>query len=178
MIRRRPTLADVGVLMAAGVLLGVAAGPTVRARAFHGVVARAVLDVEALQARALEAQNRDGAWPTLTAVGMTPPELAGVYPGDSALTFDGYALEWRTLSVVDFVAAPAIVPTAVPGDAPPVSAAPERIPSPRRLGAIVLHASDPSLPAEMLARWGPGASFVRDTTWTLVIGRDPGRSAP
>lgn len=178
MIRRRLTAADFAIVMAAFVLLGVAAAPTLTARTFRVLVERAVVDVEALHARALDTRASRGAWPTASPPGLTPPELVGAYPGDSALTFAGYTLEWRTLAVVELVEAPAPPPSRIPGDAPPDSVAPEVIPSVRPLGAIVLHARDRSLLAEMLARWGPEASFVRDTTWTLVVGRGRMESMP
>lgn len=178
MIRRRLTAADSMVVMAAFVLVGVSVGPTLRALAFRGLVERAVAGVEALHGHALDARARGGAWPTATRAGLAPPELGGVYAGDSALTFPGYALEWRTLSVVEFLEAPATTPSGLPGDAPPASVAREMIPSVRPLGAIVLHSSNTSLLAEMLARWGPGASFVRDTTWTILVGREPGEPTP
>ena len=167
---RRLRAADFAVILAVLVLVVVAAAPTLRGRAFQGLVEDAAGEVEVLRTRAVDTRTSGGAWPTPSAPGVTPTELRGAYAGDSALAFGGYTLEWRTVDVVERVESPTPPPPpTLLGDAPPDSVGPEMIPVVRSLGAVVLHSGDGSLLAEMLARWGREVSFVRDTTWTLLI---------
>lgn len=167
---RRLRAADFAVIAAVLVLVGVAAVPTMRGRAFRGLVEHAAGEVEALRTRAVDSRTNAGTWPAPSAPGVTPPELRGAYTGDSALVFGGYTLEWRTVDVVERVESPTPPPPpTILGDAPPDSVGPEMIQMVRPLGAIVLHSADRSLLAEMLTRWGREVSFVRDTTWTLLI---------
>ena len=42
------------------------------------------------------------------------------------------------------------------------------------IGGIVLRSGQDELLAELLARYGAQASFVRDSTWTLIVGVTPG----
>jgi hypothetical protein len=37
------------------------------------------------------------------------------------------------------------------------------------VGAILVHTGTESLLADLLARYGTAVSYVRDTTWTLVV---------
>ena len=61
-------------------------------------------------------------------------------------------------------------------DAPPDTVGPELMPVVRQIGGIILHSSDGALLAELLQRYGTEASFVRDTTWTLVLPERAGGS--
>jgi len=176
---RRLRAADWAVIASLLVLMTAAAAPALRGRAFRGLVDSAVGQVEALRTRAVDTRTAGGAWPTASEPGVTPPELRGAYAGDSALAFPGYTLEWRTVDVVERVASPTPPPPpTIMGDAPPDSVGPEMISVVRPLGAIVLHSPNRSLLAEMLDRLGAELSFVRDTTWTLVIDERRGGSSP
>lgn len=176
---RRLRSADVAVILAFFVLIAAAAAPSLRARAFRALVERAAGQVEALRARSLDARRTSGTWPTAAAPGVTPPELRGAYVGDSALAFSGYTLEWRTQDAVARVESPTPPPPpTIRGDAPPDSVGPEMITVVRPLGMIVLHSADRSLLAELLALWGPEESFVRDSTWTLLIDDQRAGSSP
>jgi hypothetical protein len=57
----------------------------------------------------------------------------------------------------------------VPGDAPPDDAPRTATPLVQLIGAVVVYSDDDRLLGELLARYGRNASFVRDTTWTLVL---------
>lgn len=176
---RRLTAADFAVILAALILIGVAAAPALRARSFRSMTNRAIGRVEAVRTAALGQKRENGSWPVASPVGASPPQLAALFPGDSALVFPGFSLEWQTLGVVEYVERPmAQRPIARPGDAPPDSVAPELIPSVRPLGRLVLHTGDDALLGELLARYGTESSFVLDSTWNLVIDDLRGDSIP
>jgi hypothetical protein len=85
------------------------------------------------------------------------------------LVRDGYTLQWTRWSVVDSVPAPLAPVETVPGDAPPGGAPRTTVPLVQLIGAVVVYSDDDRLLGELLARYGRDASFVRDTTWTLVL---------
>jgi hypothetical protein len=85
------------------------------------------------------------------------------------LVRDGYTLQWTRWSVVDSVEVPRAPVETVPGDAPPAEPPRTTIPFAQLIGAVVVYSDDDRLLGELLARYGRDASFVRDTTWTLVL---------
>lgn len=102
---------------------------------------------------------------------------------------EAYVLEWRRWNRIERVPAPPNPPNATPvdpdeapppivgtADSPPDSVGPELMPVVRQEGAVVVHSSEELLLAELLRRYGPDVSFVRDTTWTLLI--DGGEDLP
>ena len=149
--------------------------PTLRARSFRGSLAETVTEVEAFRAGAQRSLQTTGSWPAPEVLGAIPPELSGVFPGETGLAREKYTLQWGRWEVVDYVEAP---PSSAlpPADAPPDTVGPEMIPVVREVGGIILHSSDGSLLAELLERYGKAASFVRDTTWTLVLPERAGGS--
>lgn len=175
---------DALIGLAVVALLLAALLPSYRARAFDRTVEAAVSDVETLRTGAAQARNLNGRWPDATPAGLAPPGVSGAFPGDSALVRDGYTLEWRLWNRVENApapprpAAPPVLdedeqppPTGGgrPGDAPPDSAAVEMIKVVRPGGAVVVHSGRALLLAELLRRYGSDVSFVRDTTWTLLL---------
>lgn len=151
--------------------LGLALGyPTIRARGFDASVAETVADVQTLR-RSAEGYLRDNrAWPTPRAPGVIPSELFGAFPGQSDLRRGGYTLQWARFEVVDHVEVPGQPNMeSVPLDVSPDSIPPTLEPVVREVGAIVLYSSDDALIGALLERYGTRASFVRDTTWTLIL---------
>jgi hypothetical protein len=164
--------------------------PSYRARAFDATVEDAVADIDRLRTAALQAYRLNGGWPPAMEPGRVPPGMSGVYGGDGTMVREAYVLEWRLWHRVARVPAPPratapasldddeVVPTTPrPGDAPPDSVGPELMPVVRPEGAIVVHSSQELLLAELLRLYGDTSSFVRDTTWTLLITAGSGETA-
>ena len=161
--------------------------PTYRARAFDGVVESAIADVEAVRQATTRVRASTGSWPTAVPPGMMPDGSSASLPADSALVREGYSIEWRLWERVDEEPAPARAPTPpvldpdeqppvgglVAGDAPPDSAAVEVIEIVESEGSVRVHSSEQLLLAALLRQYGADVSFVRDTTWTLLLTGDP-----
>lgn len=142
--------------------------PSLRVRAFRTELAEAVGEVESLRLGASGYLHQRRAWPAAAAAGAIPTELLGSFPSSTDLVRDRYTLEWAVWEVVDSVEAPP--PTGPPPvDAPPDSVGPGMVPEVHRIGGIVVYSADERLLAGLLRRYGRGPSFVRDTTWTLVL---------
>jgi hypothetical protein len=175
-VTRRLGLTRVDFVIGAGALALIVAllHPALRARGFRGLVENVVLEVEAMRSGAVRAYESTSAWPRAGGVGEVPPALTSSFGGDTALIRDGYALQWTSWEVVEEVEA-ATVPGPPPsGDAPPDSVGPPLVPVVRTMGGVVVHSSREALLAELLARYGPEISFVRDSTWTLRVPRPDG----
>lgn len=156
--------------------------PTYRARRFDRMAEDAIQDVATLRDATERARELNGAWPPAAPAGEVPEGAAGAFP-DSVLGGQGYTLEWRLLDRVEYVLTPVVVPpipildpdeepdpgALEPDDPPADSAAFRRVATVHDMGVIVVHASDERLLAALLAHHGADDSFVRDTTWTLVI---------
>ncbi|MDX1646786.1 MAG: hypothetical protein R3304_06565 [Longimicrobiales bacterium] len=168
------------------VLVVAALLPTYRARAFQSSVAEAVADVDALRAAALRFVAATGEWPPARPPGSVPAGASGSFGGDTTMVRDAYMLQWTLLERVEHVEAPGPPTSAgasmvdddeeplqdvrVRSDPPPDSAARGvLLPVVRMEGAVVVHSGDDLLLAELLRHFGDGRSFVRDTTWTLVV---------
>lgn len=160
--------------------------PTYRVRAFERTVEEAVTDVEALRAAALRVVSASGQWPDARPPGRVPAGATGVFDNDTTMARGAYTLEWRLVDRIQYVesASPPRrsgaffdddeVPAPAQSqsvDPVPDSVAPELVPVVRTEGALVVHSSDELLLAQLLRRFGPERSFVRDTTWTLVVPR-------
>lgn len=174
----------IGLSLLALILAGLL--PTFRQRAFDRLVEDAATDVEALRTAALTQREVDGSWPPAAPPGRVPDVVSGAFGGDTVVAREGYALQWRLWDRVAYVEAPprspgsgvadddeaAVEPTPRPGDLPPDSVGPEMMPVVRQAAGVVVHSSDESLLAELLARYGSDVSFVLDSTWTLVVEPD------
>lgn len=157
--------------------------PTYRAQAFDRMVEEATADVEALRAAASRQREVAGSWPPAAEPGRVPAGVSRAFGGDSLMVRDGYSLEWRLWARIDEVPAPVRPPappteldddevppaSTTPTDAPPDSVATEMIRVARTEGAVVVHSGREPLLGELLRRYGEETSFVRDTTWTLVL---------
>lgn len=149
--------------------------PFFRARAFDSMVEGAAAEVESLSVAARGVFDRTGVWPPAAAVGVIPDGTAGTFAPDSTLVRKAYTLQWSGLDVVEEVEAPPSVnPLPADADAPPDSVGPRYMQAVRGIGGIVLHSGNDALLAALLARYGPDVSFVRDTSWTLMVDRPGG----
>jgi hypothetical protein len=147
-------IGDVLIGLSALVLLLALAYPALRARNVRVAFEEANADVETLRQSAVSSFENTGTWPLL----------------DEARIRDRYSMEWRTLEFVEQVPAPPPLVDAVAGDDPP----PDSVGPPLRdsivtAGGIVVHSRVDDLLASLLAHYGPESSFVRDSTWTLVL---------
>ena len=161
------------------------------AQAWLNAVEEVVTEVDVLRAAALDTRSTTASWPEASAVGEVPASLTAEYAGRTGFTFDDYSLEWRRLGVIEYVEAPpqpaldiadddesdsGVPPGNAISDLPPDSVGPELAPVVREIGAIVVHTGNESLLADLLTRYGTTVSYVRDTTWTLVIDDRSGSS--
>lgn len=164
--------------------------PTYRARAFDRLVEDVTRDVEALRAAATVQREANGRWPPTSERGRIPLGVSGAFSGDTTLSRDDYALQWRLWDRVEYVPAPPrpattivvdedeepVDPTqAASGDLPPDSVGPQRMPVVRNMAGVVVHSANESLLAELLERYGTDVSFARDSSWTLIV--EPTRPA-
>jgi len=163
------SVGDVLVGIALVALIGTLAYPNLRSRAFRGLLDGAVTDVETMSTAARRTYAASGSWPPPTAAGALPTELAGAFPGDTALVRNGYSLQWRRWEVVEEVEGPPLTVGPEDADLPPDSVGPRLISVARPIGGIVVHSGRSELLAELLSRYGATVSFVRDTTWTMIV---------
>jgi len=166
--------ADLVILVALLSLVAALAYPTLRRSAFEARVERAVADVEQVRRSAVRHLERRGTWAPASDPRHPPAGLEG-QGLDSVFSRPEYGIEWRRWEVVELeeVAPPPEGPgPEEPGEAP----LPIRLPVVRLLGGITLHTGEEALLAELAARYGDTASFVYDTTWTLVLPQRTGTS--
>lgn len=172
--RKRSTLglSFADVLLAMGLLCFLAAltFPYFRARAFTTTLERAVSDVDALTSTVTGIYDRTGTWPPAAGAGEIPEGARGAFPQDTSLIRDGYSLQWLLLESAVRIPAP-LASIVIPEDADevPDSVAPPTTFEVRSLGRLLVRSGDDALLAELLARYGREQSFVRDSTWTLVL---------
>lgn len=164
------SFADILLGMGVACVLIALAYPTFRAHGYASTVERAVNDVDALAIATRGIYERTGEWPPAGRPGEIPEGTRGAFPQDSTLTRDGYSLQWLLLESA--VRVPTALSTVISpdetGDLPESVDLPTEI-EVRILGRVVLNSADDALLAEMLARYGADRSFVRDSTWTLVL---------
>ena len=182
-LHRRRAFAFVDVLMMLGGLAVVAgvAYPPLEHRAWEHRVERMVSGVEAVKDAATRYRGSHGHWPGDAARGGVPADLRPLLPTGLRLSTADYALRWRAWKVVEVPPQPvrppvdssAVPPSEMP--TPPLSPADSvgtRPPVVREMGGIEVRSSEEGLLAALLDRFGAARSFVRDSTWTLVLGPD------
>lgn len=170
--RAGATTGDVLIILAVLSLGASILYPITRQRAFEERVAAAVADVESLRSEALRLRDSQGAWPESAPTGELPPGSDS--PGLN-LVRESYTLQWsRWVSVELPQPDTSAMPPPDDEDNPPPA-----VPIPRPLvstsGGITVHTAEADLLAELLNRYGASSSFVRDTSWTLVL---PSAGAP
>ena len=173
--RQGAATADVVMVVAGVALLIAAAMPTLNARSFQTLVEDAAMDVETLRSASEEYFASTREWPTPMGPGGLPPEVATAFPGRTTLTRPEYSVQWRLLEMLETqeTVAPAAPPPA-DADAVPDSVRGGHLQVPIGIGGVVVRSNSNELLAELLARYGARASFVRDSTWTLIVGATPG----
>jgi hypothetical protein len=158
--------ADVVLTLA---VLSVAAAlyaPFARQRAFETRLELAIADVEELRARARSYRAEHGSWPTAAELQLDATA------GESA---DGGELGWVRWQTVRPTTA---TPPGATSPSPSGAGAPgPRPPEIVQLGSVTLRTGDSRLLAALLHRFGEGLSFVRDSTWTLLLAPAPAAPA-
>ena len=173
--RRGAATADIVMAVAGITLLIAAAMPTLRARSFEALVEAAATDVETLRSASEEYFSSTRAWPTPMEPGDLPPEVTTAFPGRASLSGPDYSVQWRLLEMLETQEAPdAVSRRPADADATPDSVRADQLQVPIGIGGVVVRSASGELLAELLARYGARASFVRDSTWTLIVGVTPG----
>jgi len=166
----RRHMGNISIGVAGFILLLALIAPALRNSSFQRLVAATSGDVETIGAAALGALRTNGSWPAPVGLGEVPPEIAAALPSDLDMNGAHYALEWRLLNVVHQVDATLTNPPPETDGSPmPDSVSVQTIPTVRTRGAIVVHSTNDPLLAALLTQYGPDVSFVRDSTWTLML---------
>jgi hypothetical protein len=180
---RRRGFAFVDVLMILGGLAVVAgvAYPPLEHRAYEERVGRVVSSVQAVKDAATRYRDSNGHWPGDAGRRGVPVDLGQLIPAGLELSTAEYALRWRAWKVVEVPPQPVRPPVsssaAPPRERPtaPLSSADStgtRPPVVGEMGGIEVRSSEDGILAALLDRFGTARSFVRDSTWTLVLGPD------
>lgn len=165
---------NVFLLLAFVCLAGAVAYPRMQRQASERQVESVIADVALLREAAESFLGREDRWPDDGAPGVVPTELAPTLPAGFSFDRNGYVLEWERWDVVIPASTPAQAEPADEGSGLSVdSIARPQGPRTRGLGGITVVSSDAALRAVLLREFGPAHSFVRDSTWTLVLGGEP-----
>lgn len=122
------------------------------------------------------AEHRD--WPEPAKPGSVPPALGALLPPGLSFSRDDFTLEWRRWEAVQTPPDPVIPEVQAPElDTPPLADTipPTPPPTVHAIAGLTVHSGDDGILGALLDRYGSGVSFVRDTTWTLMM---PLRSDP
>ena len=179
---RRLTVGDWMIVLSIGSVVWALASPAMAARDRASATEELLAVVETVRAAAESSLEGAGAWPAPTAPGELPAELIGAFRGRDDLRYGRFTVEWVGWEVVDSVEAeigepdPTDAATAAVDDAPPDPELLAMQPVVRRIAGVSIHTSEPGLIPALMEHFGSDRSFVRDTTWTLVLpGREGGR---
>ncbi len=175
------TLAGFVLALSVACLVAALAWP-VKARAdFEARVEAAVRAAEGTREAMRAHREEEGRWPAPTRPGEVTAELDRHLPPGTDLDGDAWALRIRAWETLEAPAARPPVPIPVnpasdPGP-PPENLTPPS-PTVAPLAGLSIHSADPALLAALLSSFGPDASFVRDSVWTLILPRDADAGAP
>jgi hypothetical protein len=166
---------NVFLLLAFACLAAAIAYPWMQRRASQRQVESVIADVAALRTAAEGFLGREDRWPRDdVAPGTIPTELVPALPAGFSFDGGGYLLDWERWDMV--------IPAPTSTEAEPAeeeagllvdSIARPQGPRTRGIGGVTVVSSDPGLRAVLLREFGPERSFVRDSTWTFVLGGEP-----
>ena len=147
--------------------------PQLQERAFEQQLDEAVSAIETLRAASSAFLNRNREWPAPSPAGVTPPELVSAFPAEYRLAVQGYTLEWNRWEIVDRleVVSPPASTAFSQGESVEDSMPTTPTSLFRTRGGLTVYSTNSALLAGLLEHYGTRLSFVRDTTWTLVIPR-------
>jgi hypothetical protein len=185
------------VAVAALALLFALVHPLIRRHARDRLIAAAIAQVESVREAATGYRAKEGHWPGNVEDGAVPEELTPFLAPDAPAPGDGYILawtRWETVRVPPQPPPPPPDPHLPPRDLGTMP--PPRPPSPAvaegdslgtrpavvgELAGITVRSEASDLLAALLDRYGTATSFVRDSTWTLILTGTPAtgpRAAP
>lgn len=172
---RRIRAGDVVVALAGACLLAALISPTLAARRFQDRIETVSSEVEVIRSAAQQVRQATGSWPSSINPAVVPAGFGGVFGDDGALVRDGYTIDWELWEVVDRVPAPSSAATLPDGaDAPPPASRPPTVAVVRPLASVSVHSPSGPLLAALTERFGAEQSFVRDSTWMLIVDLVPG----
>jgi hypothetical protein len=144
-----------------------------RAVARAGAIAAGV---DSLGTAAQRYRARTGTWPRHAPPGLLPEELSATEPVAPTMATAGYRLEWNVWErPARSVSARTLPDSIPPATSPQQDTVPPSAPPVDTLAGITVHDSDPRLLGLLLERYGDAHSFVRDSSWTLVLQAPGGR---
>ena len=174
---RRIRAGDVVVALAGVCLLAALVSPTLSARRFQDRVDTVASEVEVIRSAAQRVRQATGSWPSSTNPAVVPAGFGGVFGADGVLVRDGHTIDWELWEVVDRVPAPPPAASLPDGAAaPPPRSEPPTVALVRPVASVSVRSRSGPLLAALTERFGAERSFVRDSTWMLIV--DPAPGAP
>jgi len=128
--------------------------------------------VEAVRQAAARYHDNQQDLPPNGGVGVAPQGLSTLLTPDFSFAGEGFALEWRLWDRAEEAEEVSIPDPVVPVEEELITAADTAVAPPRTVrsfGSLSVHSGEPFLLSGLLSRYGETSSFVRDTTWTLLI---------
>lgn len=161
---------DVLLVLAVACLgLALAYPAVARARMLRRV-ADVAANVDSLRAAADRYHRLRGAWPGRADAGVLPAELVGLAYGGLRMEAPGYRLAWEVWEIPAEPAAAQPPPDTLDGPLPPRPDTLRRtLPPTDSLAAVTVRTGDTRVLGLLLDRYGERRSFVRDSSWTLIL---------
>lgn len=162
---------DVLLILAVVAVALALAYPSLQRSSIRREADAAVADVDTVRAAAERYRERTGAWPSARGAHALPPELASSLPSAAGRGQPRYRLGWALWEILEEPeATEPLQPPRTPGRlAVPDTVAPTP-PVVGKLAGIMVRSGDARVLAELLLRYAAERSFVRDSTWTLILG--------
>jgi len=147
--------------------------PAIRQQRVRRAAAAAGAEVDSVRAAAERYRARVGSWPAAVASHQLPPALAAALPDTAVSSTRPYRIGWRVWELLEEWEEPSPEQPVITADPlPPPDTLPPPPPQIRELAGIVVRSADPRILAALLARYDDERSFVRDSTWTLLVATD------
>lgn len=166
--RHRPETGNV-LLVLSAIALGLAlAGPWIQDASLRRRAEAVVSDVEAIRAAALRHRAAGATWPSDAEPGVLPAELLPFVPEGVRMIRPARVLDWDRWETVR----PSVARVTAEGAPPPTGPAPADGGTAGPYGeiaGITVHTTDTRILGRLLDRYGTGRTFVRDSSWTLVL---------
>jgi hypothetical protein len=171
-LRRGATFGDVLLSLSGAALFFALAWPWISNAILRSEADRVADEVASLRDAALQYRGVKGTWPPDGDPGAVPAELAPFVPTDLELVHPGHTLEWDAWETVTYPAPPTdadLGPQTSLDDPPRTDTL--RTPPPvfGTVAGITVHTRDGRLLGLLQDRYGSERSFVRDSSWTLML---------
>jgi hypothetical protein len=127
-------------------------------------------NVDSLRAAAQRYHRNRGRWPRRAPAGILPSELNGVAQGGLRMEAPGYRLAWEVWEMpAEATAAPPPPDTLGVGPPPQPDTLARRTLRIDSMAAVTVHTGDARILGLLLDRYGDRRSFVRDSSWTMIL---------